>query len=97
MNTMSKSDLVAAIAERTGTSRAAAAEAVNAVLDTIQKTVANGDKVVIPGFGVFEAADRSARTAKNPSTGEPIHVPAKRAPRFKAGASFKQLVQTATA
>ena len=69
-----------------------ATEAVNAVLDTIQSTVAKGDKVSITGFGVFEKAIRPARTARNPATGATIRVPRTSVPKFRAGADFKAMV-----
>ncbi|GAA1082823.1 MULTISPECIES: HU family DNA-binding protein [Nocardiopsis] len=88
---MNKRDLIDAISDRLGDKKTAT-EAVNAVLETIQKTVAAGDKVAITGFGVFEKAERAARTARNPATGEAIQVPASFVPRFRAGADFKDLV-----
>ncbi|GAA0963216.1 HU family DNA-binding protein [Actinocorallia libanotica] len=89
---MNKRELVDAIAERLSGSKKEAAEAVDAVLDTIQATVAKGEKVAITGFGSFEKADRPARTARNPATGKTIDVPATSVPKFKAGADFKNLV-----
>ncbi|GAA2726190.1 HU family DNA-binding protein [Actinocorallia aurantiaca] len=89
---MNKRELVDAIAERLSGSKKEAAEAVDAVLDTIQATVAKGEKVAITGFGSFEKADRPARTARNPATGKSIDVPATSVPKFKAGADFKNLV-----
>ena len=71
---MNKRDLIDAISGRLGDKKTAT-EAVNAVLDTIQLTVAKGDKVAITGFGVFEKAVRPARTARNPATGATIKVP----------------------
>jgi DNA-binding protein HU-beta len=65
---------------------------VNAVLDTIQTTVAKGDKVAITGFGVFEKQNRPARTARNPATGEPIKVAKSSVPKFRPGADFKAVV-----
>lgn len=88
---MNKRDLIDAITGQMG-DRKTATEAVNAVLDTIQATVAKGDKVAITGFGVFEKAERPARTARNPATGEAIKVPKSSVPRFRAGADFKALV-----
>ncbi len=88
---MNKRDLIDAISGRLGDKKTAT-EALNAVLDTIQSAVANGDKVAITGFGVFEKADRPARTARNPATGEPIDVAASSVPRFRPGADFKALV-----
>ena len=71
---MNKRDLIDAISGRLGDKKSAT-EAVNAVLETIQSAVANGDKVAITGFGVFEKSERPARTARNPSTGATIEVP----------------------
>lgn len=88
---MNKRDLIDAIAGRMGDKKTAT-EAVNAVLDTIQATVAKGDKVSITGFGVFEKAVRPARTARNPATGASIKVPKTSVPKFRAGADFKAKV-----
>ena len=71
---MNKRDLIDAISSRMGDKKTAT-EAVNAVLDTIQETVASGDKVSITGFGVFEKQVRPARTARNPATGPPSRCP----------------------
>jgi DNA-binding protein HU-beta len=88
---MNKSDLIDAISGRLG-GKKPATEAVNAVLETIQSTVAAGDKVAITGFGVFEKSERPARTARNPATRETIQVPASSVPKFRPGADFKALV-----
>jgi len=88
---MNKRDLIDAISGRLGDKKTAT-EAVNAVLDTIQDTVAKGDKVSITGFGVFEKTIRPARTARNPATGAAIKVPKSSVPKFRAGADFKALV-----
>ncbi len=88
---MNKRDLIDAISGRLGDKKTAT-EALNAVLETIQSAVANGDKVAITGFGVFEKSDRPARTARNPATGAPIQVAASSVPKFRAGADFKALV-----
>jgi DNA-binding protein HU-beta len=88
---MNKGELIDAISGRLG-DRRSATEAVNAVLETIQSTVANGDKVAIIGFGVFEKNERQARTGRNPATGAAIQVPAASVPRFRPGAGFKALV-----
>ncbi|HYB15290.1 MAG TPA: HU family DNA-binding protein [Streptosporangiaceae bacterium] len=88
---MNKGDLIDAISGRLG-SKKSATEAVNAVLETIQAAVANGDKVTITGFGVFEKSERPARTGRNPATGAAIAVPASSVPRFRPGADFKALV-----
>ena len=88
---MNKRDLIEAISGRIGDKRTAT-EAVNAVLDTIQQTVASGDKVSITGFGVFEKQVRPARTARNPATGAAVKVPKTSVPKFRAGADFKAMV-----
>ena len=88
---MNKGDLIDAISGRMGDKKTAA-EAVNAVLDTIQQTVAKGDKVAITGFGVFEKTVRPARVARNPATGAAVKVPKTSVPKFRAGADFKAMV-----
>jgi DNA-binding protein HU-beta len=88
---MNKRDLIDALSGRLGDKKSAT-EALNAVLETIQSAVADGDKVAITGFGVFEKADRPARTARNPATGAEIHVAAQSVPKFRPGADFKALV-----
>lgn len=88
---MNKRELIDAISGRLGDKKTAT-EAVNAVLETIQGAVAKGDKVSITGFGAFEKAERPARTARNPATGEAIKVPKSSVPKFRPGADFKSLV-----
>ncbi|MEV5412651.1 HU family DNA-binding protein [Thermopolyspora sp. NPDC052614] len=91
---MNKRELVEAVAGRLGDKKTAT-DAVNAVLDAIQHAVAGGDKVSITGFGAFEMVHKPARTARNPSTGEPIEVPESWVPRFRPGADFKEMVNQA--
>jgi DNA-binding protein HU-beta len=89
---MNKGQLKDAIAEAAGLSGADAERALDAVIDAITKTVAGGDKVTIAGFGTFEPRERSARTGRNPQTGQEIQIAATTVPGFKAGAAFKQAV-----
>lgn len=89
---MNKQELAKAIADQTGQSQAAAVDMVNAFIEIVQSTVASGDKVALVGFGVFEQTERSARTGRNPKTGEPIEIAASKAPKFVAGKVFKDLV-----
>jgi DNA-binding protein HU-beta len=89
---MNKGQLKDAVAEAAGLSGADAERALDAVIDTITKAVADGDKVTIVGFGTFEPRERSARTGRNPQTGEEIQIAASTVPGFKAGAAFKQAV-----
>ena len=62
----------------------------DALFESIAEALASGDKVSLTGFGVFEVRERAARTARNPQTGEPIEVPASKAPAFKAGKGLKE-------
>ena len=89
---MNKAELIEAIAKETELSKAAAARALNAVLDTIVKTVAKKQDVQLIGFGTFKAAKRAARTGKNPRTGEKLKIAAATVPKFTAGAAFKAAV-----
>ncbi len=89
---MNKTELIAAVAEQTGLSKKDSEKAVKAVFDSIEATVANGDKVQIVGFGTFELRTRSARQGRNPRTKEVIEIPESKLPVFKAGQGFKNTV-----
>lgn len=89
---VNKSELVEAVAAATDSSKAAASANVDAVLDAITGALKQGDKVSLTGFGTFEVRNRSARTARNPQTGETIYVQASKAPAFKAGKALKDAV-----
>lgn len=90
---MNKGELVDAIARNTGESKALVGKVVDEALDVIVGAVVTQGKVQITGFGTFEARNRSARTARNPQTGEEVKVPATRVPAFKAGKAFKDAVK----
>lgn len=90
---MNKSELVEAIATRTGSSKVAAQEHLDAVLDTISDAIGKGDTVQLVGFGSFGVADRAARTGRNPKTGEEIEIQASRTPKFTAGKALKERVR----
>jgi DNA-binding protein HU-beta len=89
---MNKGELVDKIAEKASVTKKDADTVLSAMLDVILDTVASGDKVTLVGFGTFEARDRQAREGRNPSTGEPIKIPATKVPAFSAGKSFKDKV-----
>lgn len=89
---MNKSDLVDAVARATGETKTSVSDTVDAILDQITKALRRGDRVQLTGFGTFEVRDRKARQARNPQTGETIHVPAQKAPAFKAGKTLKDSV-----
>lgn len=89
---MNKNELISAVADKTGMTKESAGGAVDAVLSCITDTMADGGEVRLLGFGSFVVADRKATTARNPRTGEPIAVPASKAPKFKAGKALKEAV-----
>ncbi|RMH60295.1 MAG: HU family DNA-binding protein [Zetaproteobacteria bacterium] len=90
---MNKAELIAAVADQSGLSKADAGKAVEAVLGSITGALANGESVSLIGFGTFSVAERGPRTARNPRTGETIEVPASKAPKFKAGKALKDAVK----
>jgi len=90
---MNKADLVNHVAASADLSKAAAGDAVEAVLSGISGALAGGDSVSIVGFGTFSVAQRAARTARNPRTGEAIEVGPSKAPKFKAGKALKDAVK----
>jgi DNA-binding protein HU-beta len=89
---VNKSELVEAIADQAGLSKADAERALNALIDSVQNAVAGGDKVTLPGFGSFSRSQRAARTGRNPRTGEPVQIAASQGVKFSAGAAFKSAV-----
>lgn len=90
---MTKTELVASIAEKAGISKKAADEALKATLDAITDALAAGEKIQLPGFGTFEVKHRSARTGTNPHTKEKVEIPASKAPSFKPSKTLKNKVQ----
>lgn len=89
---MNKSDLVAAMAAKTGETKKSAEETLNAFVDVVTEALVKGDKVQLVGFGSFEVRKRAARKGRNPQTKEEIKIPASKAPVFKAGKALKDLV-----
>ena len=89
---MNKAQFVEAVAKQHNMSRKDALRAVDAVLDTMTRTVVNGGKVSITGFGIVEPVDRSERGARNPQTGDRLTVAATRSVRFRPGQALKDLV-----
>lgn len=92
---MNKAELIDSIASRLGDKRSAS-EAVEAVIDTITRTVAKGEKVAITGFGIFEKVERAARIARNPATGAKVKVKKTSVPKFRPGTQLKAVVSGAT-
>jgi DNA-binding protein HU-beta len=97
MANVSKADLTDAVAKAAAISKTAAAEAVNALFDTVVAGVAKGNRVTVVGFGTFLARKRQARAGRSPSNGKEIKIPAKTCPAFTPGQAFKDAVESRTA
>lgn len=93
---MNKEELVQEVSKKAKVTQKEAADVVNALMDTIEKTVAKGKKVTLVGFGTFESRKRAARTGRNPQTGKEIKIAAKTVPAFSAGKKFKEAVDCKT-
>ena len=91
---MNKADLVAAIAENSGLTKADAARALDAATGAITSALSAGDSVAITGFGSFLVRERAARSGRNPQTGATIQIAASKVPAFKAGKLLKESVNS---
>ncbi len=89
---MKKVELVEAVAEETGLTKADATKAIDATFKAITNALANGDKVPLVGFGTFDVSERAAREGRNPRTGEPVTIAARKAVTFKPGSALKDAV-----
>ncbi len=90
--TMKKMELVEAVANQAGLTKADANRAIDAVFETIKDVLKKGDKMPIAGFGTFAVSKRAAREGRNPQTGAPVHIAARTAVTFKAGTALKDAV-----
>lgn len=89
---MNKTELVAAMAERTELSKKDAEAALKAFTDVVAEELRKGEKIQLVGFGTFEVSERQARTGRNPQTGAEMTIPASKAPKFKAGKALKDMI-----
>lgn len=94
---MNKTELVAAISEKTELTKKDSEKALKALIDVVAEELKKGEKVQLVGFGTFEVSERAARTGKNPQTGAEIKIAACKAPKFKAGKALKDVVNTPAA
>ena len=92
---MNKTELIDTVATEAGITKAAAARAIDSLCGGIEKTLRKGNKVTLVGFGTFGISKRKARTGRNPQTGEPIKINAKKVVRFKAGKALEISVNKA--
>lgn len=90
---MNKADLIDAVRDALGITRADAERAMELMIELIGKTLKKGDEVSIAGLGIFQAKMRAGRTGRNPRTGEVIKVPAMRVPKFRAAKALKDAVK----
>lgn len=90
---MNKADIISAVHEVLGSTKADAERAVDTVFSSIENTLKKGNPVSVAGFGIFEAKKREKREARNPRTGETVIVPAMRVPKFRAAKALKDSVK----
>ena len=89
---MNKTELVAAMAEKTNQTKKSTEDALNAFMEVVTETLKKGDKIQLVGFGTYETKARAERKGRNPQTGEEIKIPASKMPTFKAGKALKDEV-----
>ena len=89
---MNKSELVQKVAETADIQKSVAAKAIDAVIESIKDSLKEGDTVTLIGFGTFTVRERSARTGRNPRTGDPIEIKEAKVPIFKPGKALKDAV-----
>lgn len=89
---MNRTDLIRAMATKTGQTQKDTEASVIAFMDVVMESLASGEKVGLVGFGTFEVSERAEREGRNPQTGETIILKASRTPRFKAGKAFKDML-----
>jgi DNA-binding protein HU-beta len=89
---MTKTELINAVAEKSGLTKKDSEAATSAIIDVITETLAKGENVALVGFGTFEVKTRAARQGINPRTKEPLTIPESKLPTFKAGKSLKEAV-----
>jgi len=90
---MNKGELVSAMSEKTAMTKKDSDKSLQAILEAISEELGKGGKVQLVGFGTFDVADRAAREGRNPQTGQPMKIPASKAPRFKVGKALKDAVK----
>lgn len=89
---MNKAQLIEKLSKRTHTTKTQAEQMIDATLEIIQSAVADGEDVKLVGFGTFDRLSRKSRKGRNPKTGEAVHIPSGKVPRFKPGKEFRSLI-----
>jgi len=90
---MNKAELIEEVNNKTGLTKKDTGNVIDAVTDTIQKTLSKGEKITLVGFGTFQVIERKARRGVNPRTREAIQIPAKKVPKFKAGKGLREKIK----
>ena len=91
---MNRTELISAMSEKSELTKVDTEKALKAFMDTVTDELKNGGKVQLVGFGTFEVGERAERQGRNPKTGESITIPASKSPKFKAGRSLKDIVNS---
>lgn len=89
---MKKKELIDAISQRAGMTKNDSEKALNAVISCITDLLSKGDSIILPGFASLSVKEREARTGRNPSTGQPLNIPASKVVSFKAGSKLKEVI-----
>lgn len=89
---MTKKELISAVAQKAGLKKAAAEKAVNAAIEAVVEAISKGERVAIPGFGIFNIRERKERKGRNPRTGKEIKIPARKVVAFTAAKALKEAV-----
>jgi DNA-binding protein HU-beta len=90
---MTKAELIEKVAKDAKVTKAAAGKSIDAIIDGITKALKKGDRVSLVGFGSFSVSKRKARTGRNPQTGKPIKIAARKVAKFKAGSALRKAVR----
>ena len=91
---MNRTELISAMSEKSKLTKVDTEKALKAFIDTVTDELKNGGKVQLVGFGTFEVGERAERQGRNPKTGESITIPASKSPKFKAGRSLKDTINS---
>ena len=90
---MTKAELIAKAAEKAGVSKKQADRCLKAFIEVITEALQKGEKIALPGFGIFQAKERSERKGRNPRTGEIITIPARKVVAFKPAKQLRELIK----
>ena len=90
---MTKAELIDKVSKDAKVTKAVAGKSIDAIIDGISKALKKGERVSLIGFGSFSVSKRKARAGRNPKTGEPINIPARKVARFKAGSALRKAVK----